>query len=189
MASDSPAPAAPAASAAPATPQQLVAAAVQVPPAADAQLTARVEHVLIAADGRLSDALSAQLLIPRALLLELMRFGSVYYAPVVPKPKDGSALGSAAHARALAAHRAGVEAWGRSTKLQVPRRVLTDQQATAGAYARIHMHPKRFPAAYAVQWRARVIHEGRDFVVVDKPPGVQVRRVAVCLGERGGVSC
>jgi hypothetical protein len=71
------------------------------------------------------------------------------------------------------------QAWGRSTKLQVAQRVLTDQQATPGAYARIHLHPKRFPAAYEVEWRDRVIHEGPDCVVVDKPPGVQVRCVFV----------
>lgn len=54
------------------------------------------------------------------------------------------------------------------------RRVLHDQPAAAGAFARVHVHPKRFPAAYAADWRARVVHAGLDCVVIDKPAGVQV---------------
>ena len=46
---------------------------------------------------------------------------------------------------------------------------------TDGAYFRVHLHPKRFPAAYEVQdWRARIVHDGAEFVVVNKPPGLQV---------------
>ena len=38
----------------------------------------------------------------------------------------------------------------------------------------MHVHPKRFPEARAVDWRARVVALGEDWVVVDKPPGVSV---------------
>jgi hypothetical protein len=65
--------------------------------------------------------------------------------------------------------------------------VLLDQPAAAGGYCRVHLRPKRFPAAYAVDWRSRVLHEGPDCVVVDKPPGVQVRgraEAAACRGAR-----
>ena len=56
-----------------------------------------------------------------------------------------------------------------------PRRVRDpDLLLTPGAYCRVHVHPKRFPAAAAVDWRARLIASSEDFVAVDKPPGVNV---------------
>jgi hypothetical protein len=39
----------------------------------------------------------------------------------------------------------------------------------------VHVHPKRFPAAAAYDWRTRVLVHTPQYVVVDKPPGVQVR--------------
>jgi 23S rRNA-/tRNA-specific pseudouridylate synthase len=38
----------------------------------------------------------------------------------------------------------------------------------------VHVHPKRFAAAHAADWRARVLADTPQYVVVDKPPGVQV---------------
>eukprot|EP00798_Chlamydomonas_sp_ICE-L_P024182 gene24182-9772_t len=56
--------------------------------------------------------------------------------------------------------------------LQKPRRMfLPDPQIEGGGYFRVHLHPKRFPAAYDVtDWASRVIRDGSDFVVV--PPTV-----------------
>jgi hypothetical protein len=87
----------------------LVAAAVSVPPPTTRELTARVEHVLISDPGLLSAVLSAQLQVPRRLVLELMRFGAVYYSPVMPRPKDASVLSEEKLKAALAAHAAGVK--------------------------------------------------------------------------------
>jgi len=42
-------------------------------------------------------------------------------------------------------------------------------------YMRVHVHPKRFPAAYKHDWRSRILAVTEDYVVVDKPPGIQVR--------------
>lgn len=41
--------------------------------------------------------------------------------------------------------------------------------------AQVHVHPKRFPAAYNVDWWQRVLAHTHQYVVVDKPAGVQVR--------------
>lgn len=46
------------------------------------------------------------------------------------------------------------------------------QLLTPGAYVRVHLHPKRFPAAYHVDWAARLLHVDEHHVVVDKPNGV-----------------
>lgn len=185
--------------------------AVRVPPL-ERQLGARVEHVVITAGGPLSALLAARLQLPAPLFVELMRFGAVYYAPVMPKPNDkapmsanqlaaareareaamkviplfsrdsgpacrlpprgaGPVCVASQAARARPAHtpstrpaprlaaaasgrcparapRRAPQAWGPSPTLQVPRRVLQDQQATPGGYARVHLQPKRFPAAY-----------------------------------------
>jgi hypothetical protein len=82
-------------------------AAVAVPPC-PRQLGARVAHAVLGADGPLSRAAGAALGAPPALILELMRFGAVYYAPVMPKPGPGLPLSPEQLAAARAAHEAGV---------------------------------------------------------------------------------
>lgn len=49
-----------------------------------------------------------------------------------------------------------------------------DKVVSPGGYIRVHVHPKRFPAAYKVDWTSRIILEAPVYVVVNKPPGVQV---------------
>jgi hypothetical protein len=64
---------------------------------------------------------------------------------------------------------------GKDPRLQIPARVLLDVPgATAGGYVRVHVHPKRFPAVYGVDWGRRLLLVSKDLVVVDKPAGVQV---------------
>lgn len=53
--------------------------------------------------------------------------------------------------------------------------MVTDDIAIhQNGYCRVHVHPRRFPLAYAVDWRERIIAEGDAFLVLNKPPGVQV---------------
>jgi 23S rRNA pseudouridine1911/1915/1917 synthase len=42
-----------------------------------------------------------------------------------------------------------------------------------GHYVRVHAQPRRFPAA-KIDWKATVIHEESDFIVVQKPAGIPV---------------
>jgi hypothetical protein len=81
---------------------------VRIPPARQ-QLGARVRHVILESDGPLSAAAAAQLRVPRGLLLELMRFGAVYYAPVMPKPGPNTPLAPQQLEAARAAHAAGIK--------------------------------------------------------------------------------
>jgi hypothetical protein len=39
---------------------------------------------------------------------------------------------------------------------------------------RVHLHPKRFPRAHVVDWRARILMDTEHFVAVNKPWGVQI---------------
>jgi 23S rRNA pseudouridine1911/1915/1917 synthase len=53
------------------------------------------------------------------------------------------------------------------------RRVLRDQKLEKGTYLRLHLQPRRFPVT-EIDWDNVVIHEGSDFVVVNKPVGIPV---------------
>lgn len=55
-----------------------------------------------------------------------------------------------------------------------PKRVTQDIAINKHAFIRVHMHPKRFPAVYTVEWQECVIYNGADYVVIHKPAGVQV---------------
>lgn len=49
-----------------------------------------------------------------------------------------------------------------------------DEFIEAGTYLRVHVHPKRFPRCYEVNWRSRIIAITDDYVVLDKPAGTSV---------------
>lgn len=53
------------------------------------------------------------------------------------------------------------------------RRVLDNRKLPKGTYLRLHLQPKRFDVA-GVDWKKRIVKEGRNFLVVDKPAGVPV---------------
>ena len=121
-------------------------------------LPPRVEHVILGPDTSGPAASVLARLIPgeprvdETTVRQLIAFGAVYHAET-PPPRVLN--GYPRHLR--------------------PRRVRDpDLLLTPGAYCRVHVHPKRFPAAAAVDWRARLIASSEDFVAVDKPPGVNV---------------
>ena len=59
--------------------------------------------------------------------------------------------------------------------LQKAKRVLReDVMVQKYAYIRVHLCPKRFPIFHRVDWKKRVIAEGRDYVVINKPSGLPV---------------
>ncbi len=138
------------------------------------QLGPRVHHLTVQTEGRLSQVVGAALGVDSSYIVELMRFGAVYLCPVMPLPADAAGLPPEQLASINAIRQLGLARFGRSSVHQHPRRTLEDQDVAAGAYVRVHLHPKRFPAAYSMAWEARIMHNGPHFVVVDKPAGVQV---------------
>jgi 23S rRNA pseudouridine1911/1915/1917 synthase len=53
------------------------------------------------------------------------------------------------------------------------KRVFEDRKLPRGAYLRIHLKPKRFPVD-TVDWQAVLLHEEKEFVIVNKPFGIPV---------------
>ncbi|KAK1283447.1 hypothetical protein QJS10_CPB21g00895 [Acorus calamus] len=44
-------------------------------------------------------------------------------------------------------------------------------------YLRVHVHPKRFPRCYEIDWRSQVIAVTEAYVVLDKPAGTSEKQV------------
>jgi 23S rRNA pseudouridine1911/1915/1917 synthase len=53
------------------------------------------------------------------------------------------------------------------------RRIFENRKLAKGAYLRIHLEPKRFPVE-SIDWKSRIVATHRDFLVVNKPPGIPV---------------
>jgi hypothetical protein len=58
------------------------------------------------------------------------------------------------------------------SQVRTTRRAQEGATTTRGAYIRVHLHPKRFPGAHAVDWARRVVASTDEYVVVSKPAGV-----------------
>lgn len=54
------------------------------------------------------------------------------------------------------------------------RIVSPDEILEVGTYVRVHVHPKRFPRCYEIDWKSRIIAITETYVVLDKPAGTSV---------------
>lgn len=50
-------------------------------------------------------------------------------------------------------------------------RLFTDEKLPRGAYLRLHLYPKRYPTQ-GIDWKKRVVFETKDFLVINKVPGI-----------------
>ena len=101
-------------------------------------LPPRVEHLILDAGGPIAAVLPAHIPgddVDETTVTQLVRIGAVYAADV-PPPKD----------------KTGVRRSLRPARVNSPDRALPN-----GAYVRVHVHPKRFPAAVACDWGGRII--------------------------------
>lgn len=128
--------------------------AVAIPPTPlSTQLGAHVEHFSPPQPGLLSALLAEHFSLPTDFILSLLQFGALYHCPVHPLPP--SCLPPADAERILAIREAGLRALGRppTHQDQVPCRLEADCTVSAWCYIRVHLHPKRFPLAYGVDWK------------------------------------
>jgi hypothetical protein len=149
--------------------EALAAGVADAPPSAAVCAAAGdwVEHLIAPRAGPVEELVAEGLGLPARLAAALVRFGAVHGSEVAP------ALPAAAAASMPPARAAGLAAApDRSPARAVPRRLAPAAALPRHAYLRVHCAPKRVPEFHAADWRARVLAEGADFVVVSKPAGV-----------------
>ncbi|BDA46168.1 probable mitochondrial RNA pseudouridine synthase Rpusd4 [Coccomyxa sp. Obi] len=148
--------------------------AVAVPPTQySASLGPRVEHILVSDPGRLSEVIATALNLPQDFTKELIRFGAIHWCPV-PPVRAGAAAHGQVPEKEESMRRNAIATIGKNPGHSQPQRASTDIHVDMNAYVRVHVHPKRFPNAYKVDWKARIVHAAQDFVVINKPAGVPV---------------
>ncbi|KAL4856876.1 RNA pseudouridine synthase 6 [Chlorella vulgaris] len=149
--------------------------ALAIPPAPGFRTHgARVEHLLAPRDGCLADVITEALQLPQGAAELLLRFGAIHTCPVPPALSAASAAGMSAAelAEVQLAREAAQQRAGTSSQVRTTRRAQEGATTTRGAYIRVHLHPKRFPGAHAVDWAGRVVASTDEYVVVSKPAGV-----------------
>jgi len=116
----------------------------------------RVEHHVVHSSGaRLLDYLASRIDgVDDVSAKELLEIGAVWMAPAAP-PRSTR----------------GVPRGERARRLTVKDVALALE---VGNYLRVHVSPKRFPAAYDVDWRKCVLVNGAEFIVAHKPARVSV---------------
>ncbi|DBA92792.1 TPA: hypothetical protein ACH3X1_002981 [Trebouxia sp. C0004] len=152
-------------------------AATKIPPTTQTStLGPRVEHLSAAADNTLKSTISNQLNLPEWFVYELLCFGAIHWCPVPPALSSmrEASMDSEHVARLSAQRQAAISIHGKQAEQCQPKRVTQDIAINKHAFIRVHVHPKRFPAVYTVDWKECVIYNGADYVVVHKPAGVQV---------------
>lgn len=142
--------------------------------------TPRIEHLVCLEDGNVVDLVSKSLSLPPSYVEELIHFGAVYYALVCPPPPKGSLSAAQMElykkASALSQNKKRPSLKGKTlVEAQKAFRITSIYEGIeAGTYLRVHVHIKRFPRCYEVDWRSRVIAQTEAYLVLDKPAGVPV---------------
>ncbi|KAF6999633.1 hypothetical protein CFC21_015631 [Triticum aestivum] len=139
----------------------------------------RIEHLVAREDEVAGDFISRSLNLPPMYVADLIKFGAVYYALVAPQPPPYAAP---EHVRifrevtepSLLRRRASIK--GKTVREAQKTFRVTDpsQRLEAGTYLRVHVHPKRFPRCYEIDWKSRVVATTDDFVVLNKPAATSV---------------
>ncbi|KQK14838.1 hypothetical protein BRADI_1g18900v3 [Brachypodium distachyon] len=139
----------------------------------------RIEHLVAREDEAAGDFISRSLGLPPLYVADLIKFGAVYYALVAPQPPPYAAP---EHVRifrevtepSVLRRRASIK--GKTVREAQKTFRVTDpgQHLEAGTYLRVHVHPKRFPRCYQIDWKSRVIAVTDNYVVLNKPAATSV---------------
>nr|CAN68642.1 hypothetical protein VITISV_030809 [Vitis vinifera] len=127
----------------------------------------RVEHLVVSEGGFVAD---------------LIHFGAVYYALVCPEPPPSATpeqvrLFKEVTAPSVLRKRPSIK--GKTIREAQKTFRITDvnEFVEAGTYLRVHVHPKRFPRCYEIDWKSRIIAVTESYVVLDKPAGTSEKKV------------
>ncbi|CAI9087788.1 OLC1v1021957C1 [Oldenlandia corymbosa var. corymbosa] len=110
---------------------------------------------------------------------DLIHFGAVYYALVCPKPPPTATPEQIKTyeeytAPSVLKKRASIKGKTFREAQKTFRITSVDEFVEPGTYLRVHVHPKRFPRCYEIDWQSRIIAVTESYVVLDKPAGTSV---------------
>ncbi|KAL6538610.1 hypothetical protein OROGR_012598 [Orobanche gracilis] len=139
----------------------------------------RIEHLAVSAGGPVLEYISNSLNLPPPFVTDLINFGAVFYALVCPNPPPTA---TAEQIRAFKKYtdplvlrqRSSIKGKTIREAQKTFRITRTDEFVETGTYLRVHVHPKRFPRCYEIDWRSRIIAVTENYVVLDKPAGTSV---------------
>lgn len=112
-------------------------------------------------------------------LLYLIQFGAIHYALVCPKPPPSATpeqvqIYKKVTEPSVLQKRTSLKGKTVREAQKTSRITDADEFIEAGTYLRVHVHPKRFPRCYEVDWKSRIIAVTDSFVVIDKPAATSV---------------
>ncbi|KAL0727343.1 hypothetical protein Bca4012_023436 [Brassica carinata] len=136
----------------------------------------RIEHMVVLEDVRVADYISKQLNLPPLYVADLIDFGAVHYALVCPKPPltatpEQVKLFKEVTSPSVLSKRTSIKGKTVREAQKTFRVTHSNQFVEAGTYLRVHVHPKRSPRCYEIDWKSRVIAVTDSYVVLDKPAG------------------
>ena len=142
-----------------------------------------VEHCIVPGeDMTVLDVLEREVGLPRDIGGRLVEFGAVHWSRVAPEaPPSIEQVFPVDEARRRAMERmketGELERMSQKERSRVHKTVRVScgkHVVPVYSYVRVHVCPKRFPVFHDVDWSHRVVDDGEDFIVMNKPSGVPV---------------
>ncbi|XP_057536739.1 RNA pseudouridine synthase 6, chloroplastic isoform X2 [Amaranthus tricolor] len=148
-------------------------------PCPSTSLPPRVEHLVVQKESPACKYISKSLDLPHSYVADLIRFGAVYYALICPDPPPTATpeqvqLYNLFTSPKLLKKRRSIKGKTFREAQKTFRVTDPDMCFEAGTYLRVHVHPKRFPRCYEIDWQSRIIAVTESYVVLDKPAGTSV---------------
>ncbi|OVA11109.1 Pseudouridine synthase [Macleaya cordata] len=139
----------------------------------------RVEHLVVLEGGPVLEYISKALDLPPLFVADLIHFGAVYYALVCPKPPPSATpeqikIFKEVTEPSVLRNRTSIKGKTVREAQKTFRITHVNEFVEAGTYLRVHVHPKRFPRCYEIDWKSRIIAVAKSYVVLDKPAGTSV---------------
>ncbi|KAE9594666.1 hypothetical protein Lal_00037444 [Lupinus albus] len=139
----------------------------------------RIEHLVVSEEGSVLEFICKALDLPPLYVSDLIQFGAVHYALVCPKPPPNATEEQMRTFKEVTdplvlRKRASIKGKTVREAQKTFRITSVDQLVEPGMYIRVHVHPKRFPRCYEIDWRSRIIAVAKSYVVLDKPAGTSV---------------
>lgn len=135
--------------------------------------------MVVSEGGPVLEFICEALNLPPMFVSDLIRFGAVYYALVCPQPPPTATpeqvrIYEQVTAPSILKKRASIKGKTVREAQKTFRITRPNEFVEEGTYLRVHVHPKRFPRCYEIDWSSRIIAVTESYVVLDKPAGTSV---------------